>query len=342
MTDKNYSYKKIVQDGDFEVTLEVTIQPELFNIEKENAYKKLAPNVNLKGFRAGKAPRQMIEASLGGDLIEEAINRILPKITAEILVEEKLEPITQVSYQISKVDPEGEIQYKAVFTQFPSFKLADIKKLKVAKEEVKVSKEDIEKVIKNMFEDSMKDKELKEKGFKEPNEEWVSSLKMESIKTLKELEEQVEKTVKNQREVLAEEKYTIELIKAVAKESNVTLPSKLVDKELELQEAEYRKRVESLGLKFDDFVRNQKLNFEDMKVGWRKEVTDNFERDVVLMQVIRDNNLHVSDDEVQKEISQIQDTELKTQFNNAQGRVNVKTVMLRQKAIAWLKDQISK
>ncbi|MBP9758393.1 hypothetical protein KBD45_01750 [Candidatus Dojkabacteria bacterium] len=342
MTDKKYEYKKTENKDDSIVTLEVKILAELFNIEKENAFNSLAPNVRLKGFRAGKAPRHMVEASLGSDLIEETINRILPKITSEILVDENLEPITQVSYQISKVDPSGEIEYKASFTQFPTFKVTDLKKLKVVKDEVKITKEDVDKVVKNMFDDSMKEKALQDKGFKEPNEEWVTSLKMESIKDMKELEEQIEKTVKNQREMLAEEKYTLDLIKEIADESKVALPKTLLDKELELQENEYKKRVEDLGLKFDDFVRNQKINFDEMKENWRKEIVANFERDVVLMQIIKDNIILVTDEEVEREISQIKDPKMKGQFNNSKGRMNVKTVMLRQKAIAWIKEQVKK
>lgn len=342
MSDKNYEFKKTENNEDFQVDLEVKVKPELFDKERSAAYNRLAPNVRLKGFRAGKAPKQMIEASLGGDLIEEALNSMLPRITAEILNDEALEPITQVDYKITKVDGKEGIEYTASFTKFPSFKLTDVTKLKTKKDEVTVTPEDLEKVKKNMFEDSMKDKEIKDKDFKEVNDDWVAALKMDNISTVKELDEQIEKTIKGQREILADDKYVLDLIKEIATESKVKLPTKIFDKEVELQEQEYKKRVEGLGLKFDDFVRNQKINLDEMKANWRKEVTNNFERDVVLMQIIKDMKLAVSDEEVEKEISSIQDPKLKQQYDSARGRMNIRTIMLRQKAVSWIRDQVKK
>ncbi len=342
MSDKNYEFKKTENNEDFQVDIEVKVKPELFEKEKSAAYNRLSPNVRLKGFRAGKAPKQMIEASLGGDLVEETLNSMLPRVTAEILNDEALEPITQVSYQVTKVDLKEGIEYKATFTKFPSFKLTDISKLKTKKEEAKVEKEDLDKVKKNMFEDSMKDKELKDKGFTEANDEWVAALKMDNIKTVKDLDDQIEKTIKNQREILADDKYVISLIKEIAVESKVKLPTKLFDKEVEMQEQEYKKRVEGLGLKFEDFVRNQKINFDDMKANWRKEITDNFERDVVLMQIIKDMKFSVSDEEVENEIASITDPKLKEQYNSAKGKMNIRTIMLRQKAVLWIREQVKK
>ena len=61
-----------------------------------------------------------------------------------------------------------------------------------------------------------------------------------------------------------------------------------------------------------------------------------------LTQIIKDMKLAVSDEEVEKEISSIQDPKLKQQYDSARGRMNIRTIMLRQKAVSWIRDQVKK
>ena len=122
----DYTYK-INKKTNTTIEIEVAVTKEGFNKEKERQYQRLSKNVKLPGFRAGKAPKSVIEASLGANLFTETIKNILPKYTSEILKKEDLNPIEQVDYD--DVDPKesGEVTFKVSIIVFPEIKLPKCK-----------------------------------------------------------------------------------------------------------------------------------------------------------------------------------------------------------------------
>ena len=62
----------------------------------EKAYRKLAPRVQIRGFRPGKAPRPLIEKQLGHHrLLDEAMDILLPEVYAQALKEQDITPAGQ-------------------------------------------------------------------------------------------------------------------------------------------------------------------------------------------------------------------------------------------------------
>ncbi len=74
------------------VILKIEIPTEVAAQEYNKACKKIGDNVVVPGFRKGKAPRNMIESYVGTDKIKkEALNRLLPKVVADVVSEHQLE-----------------------------------------------------------------------------------------------------------------------------------------------------------------------------------------------------------------------------------------------------------
>src|SRR3546814_20893002 len=70
-------------DGN-KVKVSVSIDETEFDKDIDLAFKRIAQEVNLPGFRRGKAPRRILEARLGqGVAREEALREALPKYYAE-------------------------------------------------------------------------------------------------------------------------------------------------------------------------------------------------------------------------------------------------------------------
>ena len=60
------------------------------------AYKKIAQQINVPGFRRGKVPPAVIDRQVGrGAVLDEAINEVLPQKYIEALQENSLEPVAQ-------------------------------------------------------------------------------------------------------------------------------------------------------------------------------------------------------------------------------------------------------
>lgn len=139
------------------VRLTVNIPPELMTGYFQKVYDKLAPSVEVKGFRPGKAPRnltimQIGENRLNSEIIDTALKETYPKA----LEQEKLLPIGPPKINLSKmVDLSGktaEIEYIVEIELLPEVKIGDYKKLKVEsrKSRVEALKEEIDQVLSHL------------------------------------------------------------------------------------------------------------------------------------------------------------------------------------------------
>ena len=111
---------------------------------KDRAFAKLSKNAKIDGFRAGKVPRNVFEKKYGtGDIISTAMEELVEKKYAETIVKEKLVPVVEPKLEIVSADDNG-FEVNMTFILDPEVKLGKYKELKVKKEKVKVTKEEVE------------------------------------------------------------------------------------------------------------------------------------------------------------------------------------------------------
>jgi trigger factor len=111
----------------------------------EQAYKKLAPRVKIKGFRAGKAPRALIEREIGHHrLLDEAADIILPDAYREAIEQESITPVATPQVEMVSHEP---LVFSATVPLAPEIDLKDYKSIRVPREKTAVSDEEVEKSI---------------------------------------------------------------------------------------------------------------------------------------------------------------------------------------------------
>ncbi len=118
---------------------------------KDNAFAKLVKKVNVDGFRKGKVPRSVFEKKFGtGDIISEAMEDLVDKRYHEVILKEKLIPVVEPRLEIVKADDKG-FEVNMVFILAPEVKLGKYKELKVKKDKVKVTKEEIDHEVSHIL-----------------------------------------------------------------------------------------------------------------------------------------------------------------------------------------------
>lgn len=114
---------------------------------QDKAFKKLAKNLELKGFRKGSVPEAMARKHIDtGSIFNEAINSLLQPSFKEVLEEEKLQPFVQPSVDVTKVS-DSELQLKFMIILAPEVKLGTYKGLAIKKDAVKVTDAEIKEAI---------------------------------------------------------------------------------------------------------------------------------------------------------------------------------------------------
>ncbi|MBQ0009019.1 MAG: trigger factor [Firmicutes bacterium] len=123
------------------------VETALWKEAQEKAFKKLAKNLELKGFRKGSVPEAMARKHIDtGSIFNEAINSMLQPAFDEVLKEEKLQPFARPSVDVTKVS-DSELQLKFIVILAPEVKLGNYKGLAIKKDAVKVTEAEVKEAI---------------------------------------------------------------------------------------------------------------------------------------------------------------------------------------------------
>ena len=135
-------------------TVELTIQveAEAFEAAVQAAYLKNRKNINVPGFRKGKATRKVIESMFGtGVFYEDAINDCYPAAYDAAVAEQGLDVVGYPQTEIVEVGPQG-LTFKAIVPVRPEVKLGEYKGLTATKDAAKVTEKDIDNEMKTFVE----------------------------------------------------------------------------------------------------------------------------------------------------------------------------------------------
>lgn len=344
--DKQYTYTK-EESKDKGTKLNIKVASAKFMAAKEKMFTKLSQDVTLAGFRPGKAPKALMEAHISDKVYNETINHLLPEITAEILDTEKLNPMNQVQYEIVKMSDADGIEFKVSFINYPEINLGDFSKIKVKKEEKKIEDKDVKAEIEKIMKYYSKKVEAKpETAAKveekvEVTDENVKNLGI-GFNNVKELEEQVKKELEVVTARETEAKWLQQILNEAIKLSRIEPPQAFVNESIASREKDYLKKLEELNLKQEDFLKMQNTSMDKLHKEWADEAKKKFSEELLLLEIIKKQNLIVNNSDIDAEVAKVTDPKLKTDLETPEGKRYLVTVLLQQKAIEWLRAQVQK
>lgn len=131
-----------------EATLKITAPAAVVNDGFKKAVAKIANNVNIPGFRKGKAPRNIIEMYYGKEAVkQEAFEIVANKAYSDALDQEKLIPVSDPKVEESTFEEGKDMELTIKVTLKPEPELGEYKGLHVEKEAVEVTDEAVEDAV---------------------------------------------------------------------------------------------------------------------------------------------------------------------------------------------------
>lgn len=125
--------------SDTRVKLNVSVPFDELGKEIDQAYKAIAQQVNIPGFRRGKAPRQLIDARFGrGPILEQVVNDMLPTRYEQALAENDLNPLGQPDIDVTKIEDNDVVEFTAEIDVRPEIEVPDFTQISVTVPELKV------------------------------------------------------------------------------------------------------------------------------------------------------------------------------------------------------------
>ncbi|MFC4022621.1 trigger factor [Oceanobacillus longus] len=133
------------------LTFEVT--SEEFDTALDQAFKKVAKDVQIPGFRKGKIPRGMFEKRFGVEsLYQDAVDIVLPAAYTKAIDETDIFPIAQPEVDIEQIEKGKDLVFTATVEVKPEVTLGDYKGLEVEEQSVEVTDEDVTNEIEQLRE----------------------------------------------------------------------------------------------------------------------------------------------------------------------------------------------
>jgi trigger factor len=112
------------------------------------AYKKIAQQINIPGFRKGKVPPMVIDRQVGrGAVLDEAVNEVLPQKYFAALEENSLTPLAQPEIEVTKLEDNETLEFTAEVDVRPEIDVPDYDGLEASVDDVAVSDADIEEQV---------------------------------------------------------------------------------------------------------------------------------------------------------------------------------------------------
>jgi trigger factor len=118
----------------------------------DRAYKKIAQQVRVPGFRPGKVPARIIEARLGrGVVLEEVVNGAVPtKYTEAITSAEELTPIGRPDIEVTEIADGDKLAFSAEVDVRPQITLPELDSLAVSVDDVEITDADVDEALENL------------------------------------------------------------------------------------------------------------------------------------------------------------------------------------------------
>ena len=420
--------------GDTKVKL--TVVPNLGELTaiKDQVLLHFSKNqTNIPGFRAGKAPLRVIEKHVDPQLLQtEFLDSALNQLYVTAVELEKLRPIDQPTVTIQKFVPFSTLEFEIEVETVGEIKLAEYKKIKLAKNDVSVSVSEVNEVLKSLRQRAAKKVDVNRKakagdevtidfsgkdaktgdpingadgkdyplilgsdsfipGFEAevigmetgkekeftltfPKDYSVSTLqnrkvtfkvKISKVKelsepelndefakmvsplpTLKALKADIKEQLLSEKKGKEDRNYENQLLATITENSQVTIPKKLVDNQIEKSETEEKQNLAYRGQTWQEHLKEEGVSEEEHRERNRPVAEQTVKASLVLSEIAEAENISVNSEEIDLRIKllkgQYQDSHMQAELDKNENRQAIASQLLTEKTFEVLVKSASK
>ena len=136
-----YNYMKVTIENKKGLgkDIKVIVDKKTMDTHLEERYEEIRKNYTLKGFRPGKAPREILKRQFGEAIMGEVLDKVLKDTSSKALEQNKIRPATQPKIDLKKYGEGKELEYVMSVTELPEVDTKLLKNIKFDEYRVKIS-----------------------------------------------------------------------------------------------------------------------------------------------------------------------------------------------------------
>ncbi len=127
--------------------IKVFVDKKTMNSYMDEKYEEIKGTVNLKGFRPGKVPREILRRQFGKAVFSEVLDKVLKDTSTKALEENKIKPAGQPKLDLKTYGENKELEYVISVTELPKVEVKPIENIKFDDYSVKISSKETDKRI---------------------------------------------------------------------------------------------------------------------------------------------------------------------------------------------------
>ncbi|MDD5492865.1 MAG: trigger factor, partial [bacterium] len=132
------------------VCIEIAIPKEKIEERADIAFSQIQKVAVLPGFRQGKVPADMVRKNFAKIARDEMLQKLVPEAIEHVAQENNFVPVGETDVESLEFDFNKELKFKAIFEVKPEVKLQDYKGIKVEKEKLEVTEQQVNEALENL------------------------------------------------------------------------------------------------------------------------------------------------------------------------------------------------
>jgi trigger factor len=127
--------------------IKVFIDKKTMSNYMDEKYEEIKGTVNLRGFRPGKVPKEILKRQFGKAIFSEVLDKVLKETSTKALDENKIKPAGQPKLDLKTYGEDKELEYVLSVTELPKIDIKDIANIKFDEYTVKIDESETNKRI---------------------------------------------------------------------------------------------------------------------------------------------------------------------------------------------------
>ena len=127
--------------------IKVFIDKKTMNAHMEEKYEEIKKTVNLKGFRPGKVPKEILKRQFGRAIFGEVLDKVLKETSSKALEESKIKPAGQPKLDLKVYGEDKDLEYIISVTELPKVEIKLLENIKFDEYTVKIDAKETDKRI---------------------------------------------------------------------------------------------------------------------------------------------------------------------------------------------------
>ncbi len=358
-----------------EIEIEGELEAEVFESYFTKAVKNIGENVELPGFRKGKAPENAIIAKVGEmRVLEEMAELALAEHYPKIIEDEKLDVVGRPNIGITKLARKNPLGFKIKSAVLPEVNLPNYKKLAKdvlgsateKEKDITVSDEDLENTIMDIrksrapkvhmaetaephehkegeparnasHSDAGGEHKHEEKPVELPelNDDFVKGLG--PFKDVADFRDKLKENIKLEKGNQVKEKMRLKIIEKIIEETTIDTPEILIEAELSKILYRMESDITQMGLKFEDYLKHLNKTTDDLKKEFRTDAEKKAKFALVLNEIAKAEKITADDEQVAKEVAHI--LEHYKDADPERARMHAENVLTNERIFQFLESQ---